>query len=449
MKNSLSGRKALVENSSGQKLRTLRSDNGGEYTSAEFTAYLRKEGVRHEFTVSKTPQQNGVAERMNRTLVETVRSMLSDANLPKRFWAETLSTAVYLRNRSPTTVVQGKTPFEAWMKEKPNVGHLKVFGCLCYAHVAKDERQKFDAKARKCIMLGYGTETKAYRLYDIERKKVFFSRDVVFNENVNGIEKESVSNDSDTRFVQIKCSDEEDHTESFNEEEEQESLQEEDSDTGLRRSSRERRKPDYYGVRVTVADTSGDPTSLKEALASSDKTKWVNAMEKEMESLHVNEVWDLVELPKDKKTVGSKWVFKTKRSANGTVERHKAWLVAQGYSQRYGQDYDETFSPVVRFESLRTVIALAVQNGLKLCQMDVTTAFLNGELKEEVYMKQPEGYAIKGKENLVCKLKKSIYGLKQSPRCWNSALDCHLKKWDLNKQLETPAYTWLQKERCF
>ena len=147
-----------------------------------------------------------------------------------------------------------------------------------------------------------------------------------------------------------------------------------------------------------------------------------------MESLHVNEVWDLVELPKDKKTVGSKWVFKTKRSANGTVERHKARLVAQGYSQRYGQDYDETFSPVVRFESLRTVIALAVQNGLKLCQMDVTTAFLNGELKEEVYMKQPEGYAIKGKENLVCKLKKSIYGLKQSPRCWNSALDCHLKK---------------------
>ena len=107
-----------------------------------------------------------------------------------------------------------------------------------------------------------------------------------------------------------------------------------------------------------------------------------------------------MELPKDKKTVGSKWVFKTKRSANGTVERHKAWLIAQEYLQWYGQDYDETFSPVVRFESLRIVIALAVQNGLKLGQMDVTTAFLNGDLKEEV-MKQPEGYAIKGKENLV------------------------------------------------
>ena len=416
----------MVENGSGRKLKILRSDNGGEYTSAEFTAYLKEQGVRHEFTVPKTPQQNGIAERMNRTLVETVRSMLSDANLPKRFWAEALSTAVYLRNRSPTIAVRGKTPFEAWAAEKPNVGHLKVFGCLCYAHVAKDERQKFDAKARKCIMLGYGTETKAFRLYDIEREKVIFSRDVVFNETRNGIEKEPVNDESDVRYVQFECS----NDESSHEEEEQESRQEDDSNTGLRRSSRQRRKPDYYGVRLTVADTctSGDPTCLKEALASSNQTKWAAAMEEEIESLHANEVWDLVELPKDRKAVGSKWVFKTKRSANGTVERHKARLVAQGYSQRHGQDYDETFAPVVRFESLRTVIALAVQNGLKLHQMDVTTAFLNGELREEVYMKQPEGYAVEGKEELVCKLRKSIYGLKQSPRCWNSALDSHLKE---------------------
>ena len=139
---------------------------------------------------------------------------------------------------------------------------------------------------------------------------------------------------------------------------------------------------------------------------------------------YTNEVWDL---PKDRKTAGSKWVFKTKKGANGTIERHKARLVAQGYSQRYGQDYDKTFSPVVRFESQRTVVALAVQHGLKLHQMDVTTAFLNGELQEEVYMAQPEGYAVKGKTDLVCRLKKSLYGLKQSPRCWNSALNSHLK----------------------
>ena len=145
--------KALVENSTGRKLKALRTDNGGEYTSVEFEGYLKSEGVRHELTVPKTPQQNGVAERMNRTLVETVTSMLGDANLPQWFWAEALSTAVYLRNRSPTKAVKGMTPFEAWMGEKPKVDHLRVFGCAAHAHVPKDEWQKLDSKSRKCIFL--------------------------------------------------------------------------------------------------------------------------------------------------------------------------------------------------------------------------------------------------------------------------------------------------------
>ena len=123
----------------------------------------------------KTLQQNGVAERMNRTLVETVRSVLSDTKLSKQFWAEALSTAVYLRNCSPTRAVLGKTPFKSLTGEKPVVGHFKIFGCLCYTHVNKDEKEKFDAKvARRCIMIGYGTETKAYRLYDLEKKKIIF-----------------------------------------------------------------------------------------------------------------------------------------------------------------------------------------------------------------------------------------------------------------------------------
>ena len=123
----------------------------------------------------KTPQQNDVAERMNRTLVETVRLMLSDTKLPKQFWAEALSTAVYLCNRSPTRAVLGITPFESLTGKKPVVGHFKIFGCSCYTHVNKDDREKFDAKARRCIILGYGTETKAHRLYDLEKKKIIFS----------------------------------------------------------------------------------------------------------------------------------------------------------------------------------------------------------------------------------------------------------------------------------
>ena len=147
-----------------------------------------------------------------------------------------------------------------------------------------------------------------------------------------------------------------------------------------------------------------------------------------MESLRTHDVWDLVELPRDRKAVGSKWVYKVKKNADGSVERYKARLVAQGFTQKFGIAYDETFCPVVRFESVRTVIALAVQYGLKLHQMDVATAFLNGELKEEVYMKQPEGFETEGQEHLVCRLKQSIYGLKQSSRCWNSVLDKRLKK---------------------
>lgn len=156
-------------------------------------------------------------------------------------------------------------------------------------------------------------------------------------------------------------------------------------------------------------------------------------MQQEINSLHKHDVWTLTELPEGRKVIGSKWVFKVKHNADGSVEKHKARLVAQGFSQKHGVDYDETFSPVVRFESIRTVIALAVKKGLKMHQMDVKTAFLYGELEEEVYMRQPEGFVVEGQEHLVCKLNKSLYGLKQSPRCWNHVLDEQLQSMDLFK----------------
>ena len=131
--------KALAERSSGYKVKKFRTDNGGEYTSTEFEEYLKKEGIEHQYTIPKTPQQNGVSERMNRTLVETVRSMLHDSGLPHRFWAEALSTAAYLINRSPTTTLHDMTPFEAWYNKKPNVSHLRVFGCSGFVHIPEEE----------------------------------------------------------------------------------------------------------------------------------------------------------------------------------------------------------------------------------------------------------------------------------------------------------------------
>ena len=361
--------------------------------------------------------------------MESVRSMLFGGQLPQRFWAEALATAVYLRNRSPTKANEVITPHEAWLGVKPKVNHLRIFGCSAYAHISKEERRKLDPKAKQCILLGYGTATKGYRLYDINNKRVFYSRDVVFDEGKSGFEKEET--DETDNSVAIELSDDvlvptETEVIEQNNEPDEEELEEAPA---LRKSTRVRRPPDYYGTYVNTvkADFSPEPTTFNEAASSPDNKHWLEAMEKEMSSLKSNEVYDLVELPKDRKVVGSKWVYKRKMKADGSIERYKARLVAQGFTQRAGQDYDETFSPVVRSESLRTTIAIAVQNDMMLHHMDVTSAFLNGDL-EEVFMKQPEGFEVKGKEQMVYKLKKSLYGLKQAPRCWNMTLDQQLKK---------------------
>ena len=407
--------KTMIEKATGKSVKTLRTDNSGEYIAKDFEQYLKVNGIRHQLTVRKTPEQNGVAERFNRTVVEMVRAILSGSGLAKKFWAEALATACYLRNRSSTAAVKGMTPHEALHGEKPCVQNLKIFGCDAYAHVPKDERSKLDAKAQKCVLLGYGTETEGYRLLNQESGILFYSRDVKFNES--SLRKQS------KELTEIKAAECGKHTFEF------ESTSEEDTAEqtfenqtveieNLRRSERSRRPTDFYGERAYIANSEpSEPRTAAEARASPQKKEWKSAMKSEMKSLMQNEVWDLVQLPNGRSAVGCKWVFKKKSDAEGKVERYKARLVAQGFAQKYGQDYDETFSPVVRFESVRTVIALAAKYGLKLHQMDITTAFLNGDLKERIYMKQPEDYAIKGNKKLVCRLKKSLYGLKQSPRC--------------------------------
>ena len=430
--------KALVEKASGEKLKTLRSDNGGEYTSKKFEAYLKSEGIRHERTIPKTPQQNGVAERFNRTLVESSRSMLLDAELPQKFWAEAVSTAAYLKNRCPTRAIDEMTPYEVWNGVKPKVEHLRVFGCDAYAHIPKDERGKFDAKARKCIFMGYSRETKGYRLYDPIRQKILHSRDVRFNEEKKIDYEDDKEADENRRVVpdetrrvilDLPC------------EPDQESLDVTDdkaAELTVRKSTRERNQTKFYGVERSHLSFQNEPVSYEEATISSDNSKWIKAMESEMKSLNDSDVWDIVPLPSGKKAVGSKWVYKIKTGADGTIERYKARLVAQGFTQQYGADYDETFSPVVRMEPFRVLIALSVQYGFKLHHVDVTTAFLNGDLEEEVYMKQPKGFATEGEEGSVCKLKKSLYGLKQSSRCWNTTLDCHLKEMGFSQSTSDP-----------
>ena len=189
-----------------------------------------------------------------------------------------------------------------------------------------------------------------------------------------------------------------------------------------------------------------EPTTIEEALSGDYSKQWKTAADAEYQSLIENNTWELVKLPEGRKAIGCKWVFRVKYDGKGQVERFKGRLVALGYSQKYGIDYDETFSPVARFSSIRTLLAFAVEMGMQIHQMDVVTAFLNGDLKEKIYMQQPSGYTQPGKEELVCKLKKSLYGLKQSPRCWNEKLCEHLKSLGFKESAADPCVFIRQKE---
>ncbi|GKA77561.1 retrotransposon protein, putative, ty1-copia subclass [Tanacetum coccineum] len=182
----------------------------------------------------------------------------------------------------------------------------------------------------------------------------------------------------------------------------------------------------------------GEPTNYKSALLDPESDKWLNAMNVEMQSMKDNEVWVLIELPPNGKTVGSKWLFKKKTNMDGAVHTYKARLVAKGYTQTPGIDYEETFSPVADIRAIRILIAIAAYYDYEIWQMDVKTAFLNGYLNEEVYMEQPEGFVNPKYPNRVCKLKHSIYGLKQASRQWNKRFDDEIKKFGFSKNADEP-----------
>ena len=172
---------AQLRTQTGKQVVTLRTDNGGEYTSNDFSDWLSKNGIRHETSVPKTPEQNGDAERMNRTIVESARSMLHSSGLSTNLWAEAVSCSVYILNRIITKSVEGRTPYE-WYGKKPNVSHMRIFGAEAFVHVPRSERSKFDSKSIKCVHVGYCETQKAFRLYDPNSRKVLISRDVIFNE---------------------------------------------------------------------------------------------------------------------------------------------------------------------------------------------------------------------------------------------------------------------------
>ena len=290
---------ARVSRNCSQGIGTLRSDNGGEYLSKEFRSYLKSKGIHQELTVPYSPQQNSVAERMNRTLMESARSMMTHAGIPDKYWTKAVECAAYTRNRTPTTAFkEKKTPFEVWYGRKPNISHLRVFGRMAYAHIPDSQRQKLDKKAVKLRFVGYSIQSKGYRLLNEQSWKVYIRRDVIFNEHDFGHKKESVNDSPEPVEIQPEIvSEAEPSVEPSIPQPEQ-----------RRQSERTRRPPVRYGQDEYTATANfehvacaayqvAEPQTMDEALSSDYLTRWKQAADSEYESLIENETWDLVQLP--------------------------------------------------------------------------------------------------------------------------------------------------------
>ncbi|KAK8930635.1 hypothetical protein KSP39_PZI017057 [Platanthera zijinensis] len=444
--------KAQAENYTSKRIKSLRSDRGGEFTSNEFNSYCTKQGIRRELTVRASPQQNGVVERRNRSIIEMARCMMNEKNLPHGYWGEAVNSAVYLLNRAPTRALINSTPYEQWHNRKPDVSHLKVFGSLVYLLIPTQQRNKLESKGEKIILVGYSEESKAYRLYNPITCKLLIARDVIIDEEGEWEWESKVDqnpqcqlvaepifsvNNSEASPVQQPINFIENNltqpsiTDMFASPEPTSEASEPDSSP----PPRYRTISDLYRE-CNMASLAIEPINYKQAIQDSH---WRAAVEEEMHMINKNLTWELTELPNHKSAIGLKWLFKTKLNEDGSILKYKARLVAKGCAQKPGIDYLKTFAPVTRFESIRLLLALAVKNNYPIYQLDVKSAFLNGEIDEEIYVQQPEGFEVQEAKTKVYKLKKALYGLKQSPRAWNSKIDVTLSKLGFKKTAYEPA----------
>ena len=352
-------------------IKRLRTDNGGEYTSRDFGNYLKLKGIKHEFTTPYTPQQNGVAERMNRTLQDIALALMSHSGLPKVFWAESVANACYIRNRMPTSSTK-MTPYERWYGQKPKLSHMRVFGCVAFALQPEGNRKKFDMKSEKLRFIGYPLNARGYKLWDAVKHQMVIRRDVTFNENQFDVSVRSPVVDPDVQSNPVANVPPlvPEHDEAS--EDEDGSFHDAGSDVDehdrsgsppplipavqvpvgepVRQSSRVKKKPNRLGDWVDKAEHQmvpkhklyvchvPEPNTMSEALSSEEASEWRVAADKEYNSLMEMGTWKLVKLPKNRQPVSCKWIFRVKHKSDGTIERFKARLVARGFSQQYGVD---------------------------------------------------------------------------------------------------------------
>jgi hypothetical protein len=531
---------AHVERLLNKKILGIQSDWGGEYQ--RLNTYLKSVGIHHRVSCPHTHQQNGVAERKHRHIVEMGLALLAHSSLPLRFWDEAFVTACYLINRLPSRMLGSVAPLERLLRQKPTYSQLKVFGCACWPNLRPYNATKLNYRSLQCVFLGYSPLHKGYKCLHIPTNRVYISRDVVFDEHVfpyatitpqaprliaehtllptllpptstagdqhvarttapampDASNLPSTSSpavdhrsqvvgsgaDGGHTMVQasvpdllqepvpltsmteaVPLSDVSADTQSSPAPRVSSHLSDQPQQATLPASSavpppdqpvvapENRSVPDTrprtrlqnnilkikdFGPDVIrydpakkgfLAQTSSLDSDEEAPGSYSDALRlphWQKAMQEEYDALINNGTWQLVPPVSGRSPVDCKWVFKVKRHADGSVERYKARLVAKGFRQRYGLDYAETFSPVIKPTTVRLLLSIAVSRGWSIRQADVKNAFLHGDLQEIVYMTQPPGFVSESHPHYVCRLQKALYGLKQAPRAWHSKLSSKL-----------------------
>ena len=346
---------------------------------------------------------------MNCTLLDKVRAMLLDANLPESYWFNALQYAVHIHNITPTRALTDQTPEEAWSGNKPDVSSLRVFGSRAFVHIPANQRMKLGAKSLECTFLGYAPQRKAYRLVHHPSKQFLESRDVVFDEGghapverVNFEPNNAAKEPHQPHFTtRPKCTT---HA----------PTRDDDDRYTITSYGPQKRTPER--AEVAQSETTVDPRTYAEAMSHPDAVQWEMACADEMHAFEHMGVYEVVPRPEGRKVVGSKWVFRIKRGPTGEIQKYKARIVAQGFTQVKGIDYDETFAPVAKLSSICAILAIAAELNLEVHQMDVKSAYLNAKLEEEIYMAPPPGFDIP--DSMVLKLVKAVYGTKQGGRMW-------------------------------
>ncbi|GJR70597.1 retrovirus-related pol polyprotein from transposon TNT 1-94 [Tanacetum coccineum] len=419
-------------------------------------------GIKREFSVARTLQQNRVTERKNRTLIEDARTMLADSKFPTTFWAEAVNTACYVQNKVLVIKPHNKTPYKLFLDRKPALSFMRPFGCLVTILNTIDHLGKFDGKADEGFFVGYSTNSKAFRVFNSRTMIVEENLHVQFCENTPNItgmqvQKHVIMQDSlDAGFKPSGEDEKKDAKDPRNEDSKVQSTKElrvnqekdanvnstnninivsltdnatgiednavdenivygcaedpnmpnledivysdDDEDVGAEADMNNLDAFMPVSLILTIIDLNSEPQTrrmiknVEEHVQALKDPSWIEAMQEKLLQFKLQEVWTLVELPNGKRAIGTKWVFRNKKDERGIVIKNKARLVAQGYTQEEGIDYDEVFASVARIEAIRLFLAYASFKDFMVSQMDVKSAFLYGKIEEEVYVCQSPSF---------------------------------------------------------